>query len=614
MSRFTRTVKAVLAAFCAISVGVYSAQAQTSVNNPAASKAVHQAIMANLDSGGDLLVVANTEGAIESLVSNIVAIVSVIPGQADADSKAFAAGVSKVPAYLKRNGFFGIRGMGFSVVPRSDGLNDTKAFICRDPNVRYAPLWQALSAGQPRKLKGLDYLPSETVLVYMGDGDLKMLWKMIKSAPRDIGTAEAANSFDAAISSASASSGFDIEKAIGSLGSEGFFSLQLSTESKVDLPAPQEGTISIPLPSLLIGVAVTNDTLPNSLAKMLQQAQVPVMKTDFDGLVLNTLNVPVPLPVPFQPTFVRTANYFLLGSTPAVVKEALTAAKSGKGLATNAEFQKMFAGQPTANNGMAFVSPRLSRALVDLQKQMLKKSGADAEGMGAVLQAFWGMQQNSQQAVVTINGADGLAFRGVTSQSGRDTVVGILVAPVGLMSAIAIPSFVKARGTAQINGCINNMRQIDSAKEQWALANKKGDNAVVDVKGMLQYVKGAQMPVCPAGGQYTVGTMADEPSCSAHGAMSMAFQPMSMPPAMGPGKSPSGGMANAACMNNLRQIDAAKEQCAIANQLMDGAKITQGDISKYLKGGKLPKCSGGGTYILDVIGQNPTCTMHGGFK
>ena len=39
----------------------------------------------------------------------------------------------------------------------------------------------------------------------------------------------------------------------------------------------------------------------------------------------------------------------------------------------------------------------------------------------------------------------------------------IVVAIIGLLAAIAIPNFVKARGTAQRNACINNLRLIDGA-------------------------------------------------------------------------------------------------------------------------------------------------------
>ena len=51
----------------------------------------------------------------------------------------------------------------------------------------------------------------------------------------------------------------------------------------------------------------------------------------------------------------------------------------------------------------------------------------------------------------------------------------IVVAIIGLLAAIAIPNFVRARQNSQKNACINNLRQIDGAKAQWALENKKVD-------------------------------------------------------------------------------------------------------------------------------------------
>lgn len=45
----------------------------------------------------------------------------------------------------------------------------------------------------------------------------------------------------------------------------------------------------------------------------------------------------------------------------------------------------------------------------------------------------------------------------------------IVVAIIGLLAAIAIPSFMRARTTSQKNACINNLRQIEAAKDQYAL-------------------------------------------------------------------------------------------------------------------------------------------------
>jgi prepilin-type N-terminal cleavage/methylation domain-containing protein len=93
----------------------------------------------------------------------------------------------------------------------------------------------------------------------------------------------------------------------------------------------------------------------------------------------------------------------------------------------------------------------------------------------------------------------------------------IVVAIIGLLAAIAIPNFVKARGTAQKNACINNLRQIDGAKEQWALENKKSAGSAVDTDGVNAYIKGQTTPNCPAGGTYSYNAVDTAPACSIPG-------------------------------------------------------------------------------------------------
>ena len=88
-----------------------------------------------------------------------------------------------------------------------------------------------------------------------------------------------------------------------------------------------------------------------------------------------------------------------------------------------------------------------------------------------------------------------------TSRSAGFTLVEIMivVAIIGLLAAIAIPNFVKARNTSQANACINNMRQIDSALQQWALETGKKDSDAPDSAQAAAYIKGSVLPVCPAG-------------------------------------------------------------------------------------------------------------------
>ena len=101
-----------------------------------------------------------------------------------------------------------------------------------------------------------------------------------------------------------------------------------------------------------------------------------------------------------------------------------------------------------------------------------------------------------------------------TSRKAGFTLVEIMivVAIIGLLAAIAIPNFVKARTTAQKNACINNLRQIDGAKEQWALEKKQAPGASVNQAEVDQYIKGGT-PKCPSGGAYTYANVDAPPTC-----------------------------------------------------------------------------------------------------
>ena len=77
----------------------------------------------------------------------------------------------------------------------------------------------------------------------------------------------------------------------------------------------------------------------------------------------------------------------------------------------------------------------------------------------------------------------------------------IVVAIIGLLAAIAIPNFVRARTTSQQNACINNLRQIDGAKQQWALENNVPTNArptAIEIQPYLGRGTGGTLPTCPA--------------------------------------------------------------------------------------------------------------------
>ena len=107
----------------------------------------------------------------------------------------------------------------------------------------------------------------------------------------------------------------------------------------------------------------------------------------------------------------------------------------------------------------------------------------------------------------------------VSRKSGFTLVeIMIVVAIIGLLAAIAIPNFVRARTTSQQNACINNLRQIDGAKQQWALETKQATNATPVYTDISPYLKNAVS--CPAAGtvttfsgSYTPNDVQTPPAC-----------------------------------------------------------------------------------------------------
>jgi len=94
----------------------------------------------------------------------------------------------------------------------------------------------------------------------------------------------------------------------------------------------------------------------------------------------------------------------------------------------------------------------------------------------------------------------------------------IVVAIIGLLAAIAIPSFMKARTQSQTNACINNLRQIEAGKEQWALATKQAQGTTAVTTEVMQYLKNPSSSTnCPAGGTIDFQQVGTNATCTGTG-------------------------------------------------------------------------------------------------
>ena len=105
----------------------------------------------------------------------------------------------------------------------------------------------------------------------------------------------------------------------------------------------------------------------------------------------------------------------------------------------------------------------------------------------------------------------------------------VLVCFLGILAFIAIPNFVSDGRNSpggRSNACINNLREIDAAKNEWALEHNAKSNDVVTINDIRPYIERERnnpfikldakgnLPKCPSGGIYTIGKVGDPPTCS----------------------------------------------------------------------------------------------------
>lgn len=122
----------------------------------------------------------------------------------------------------------------------------------------------------------------------------------------------------------------------------------------------------------------------------------------------------------------------------------------------------------------------------------------------------------------------------------------IVVAIIGIIIAIAVPAFLRARENSRGTACQENLSKIDGAKESYAIEFRLSNGSVCDFDGLIQpngasagqgYLKAT--PTCPSGGSYMVANVGAPPQCTIGN--NGAFTAHILPGGAGPGGPDVGG-------------------------------------------------------------------------
>jgi hypothetical protein len=481
-------------------------------------------VTAKLDPGGNFYLYLSTEQILGGLsnhlvsASNIICALPDIPGTGrETLNKVFTV----LGDVVKDSGISEISGLGMSSIAREKGFYYNKAIVHHYPGQNTGLIW-SLFGRSPHPLKELDLLPATTALAASADFDLLLAWTNFLQTARSLDIPEAGPALDQLPAKFRQLTGLDLDATLKSLGGEYGLILTLDTNKTVTLPLGDK-PITIPNPGLCLVLKVNSDLIFDRVDKILAANPVIsklVIKTDDPGFKMRTVPIPLPLPVELHPSLARVGDYLLLATSDTMVRE-MVAVQAGqkKGFKSTEAFKRLSQGVPDNGNSFSLVTSALGGALGQIQENALAGQNMDPEALKSLHQLVQN-GANCGSYSVGLTGPEGWEGVGNGGSEGAQMLVIPVAAVAGAVAAIAIPNFVKARTVSQQNTCINHLRLIDAAKQQWALENRKQSADTPTMKDLQPYLGQGQdgkLPVCPGGGTYKVGAVGEKPTCTIAG-------------------------------------------------------------------------------------------------
>jgi hypothetical protein len=421
---------AVLIILCITALPLFSfAQAKTTT---VSNRRQFQEIAAKLDAGGDLFLVVNTDKVIDKVMDAAINADVGIPAD-DPNEKEVRESIERVRTFLVRNGFSAIHGAGISSVPQEDGSNSVKMYISRDYIDSNLPLWRGLVGWQPRRLISLDFIPADTVMARAGTPEPEALWKVIRAGIDEAAAPETKKQFNEWLKKTNSSLGMDLEDLLKSIRNEIMVAVRFSETEQSVFPT-KSGLVTIPSPEFLIVVGSDNDILKGLVASKFSEHKITLNESTVDDVLIRSSSVKLPSLIPMQPTYASEAGFFLLGSTPDIVADALLAYRHKTGLISRPEFKKAFQGLSMVNNGIVYVSEEMGEIMSHIRDanhtEITDESNKHPASSRIIKQLLNYNGKPKSIALIIQNWKKGVMIMGSSSISGQNFITRLAAFPL----------------------------------------------------------------------------------------------------------------------------------------------------------------------------------------
>ena len=496
-------------------------------------------VTSKLDEGGSFYLYLSTEQALSGLSKSLGTysnMFSQMPVAPVLGGENIARIFQVVGGLIKDSGVEHISGFGASSIAREPGFYYSKMIVHHYEGQSSGAMWSAFGK-EAHSLKELDLLPENTAFAVYADLDVPLVWKTVESELKQLHLPEVDQALAAFPEQFKSQTGMSLDDLLGSLGGGYGVIFTLDQSKQVTVPLG-DGTMQIPDPGLAIFFKVKNDAIYTRVDQLTTGNPLVAKMTD-NGMKTISLSLPLPLPISLSPTLGRIGDYLFLTSSDKLRQDIL-AVQTGKksGFKSTAEFKKLSQGVPSEGNNFTLVSEEFGKSFSQAMQGLVSAQAGAMGGQTKMLQDMISSNSTAFSYSVGVNGSEGWEVFGNGNKSMGSAVMILPAAAVGgLLGAIAIPNFVRARNMAQANGmnvgprgaaaarspqnaCIINLRLIDAAKQEWALENHKQNSDTPTEQDLLPYFgpgPAGKFPVCPAGGKYIIGAISEKPRCSIPG-------------------------------------------------------------------------------------------------
>lgn len=456
---------------------------------PARTSAVRNSfgeITSRLDPGGNLYLYVSTEELLKGLstqVSQWRALFENAPDMSADDRRNIGHIFDLIASLIKNSGIEEVSGFGLSSIAVEKDLYRVTSMLHHYKDSGSGYLW-SLMGKKAHPLTGLDVMPSSTALAYYTDLDLPLLWSAVNDEVGKSGIPGAREMLQSLPGDFRDLTGAELSAVLGSLGGEYGVALTLDEARMMALPLPDGSTLRIPEIGGILFVKTRNDTIFNLVDGAIG-GDPEVLKTDRAGFRMRALAPPPGTETSFRPAIAQAGDYLMVSSNSALIEEAVAARAGARpGLKSTDVFKRLSRDVPAEGNSFFFVSPKVGQTIVRAVSQTMN-SGAVDPAQGQLISNLFGNGGWGSYSV-SASGEEGWLSVGNTTLNPASILMAPLVAVPLIISAVAVPSLLRSRQSANEAAAIANLRNIHLAELAYYLdSNKYGDMRSLVSNGLL---------------------------------------------------------------------------------------------------------------------------------